>query len=141
MLLSLDAVSVRYPRSTAARAAVDRVTLSLAPGQIGVLIGPSGCGKTSLLRAVAGLEPLTEGRLRMGDRTLSDADLGVHVAPEERRIGMVFQDYALFPHLSIADNVAFGIHRLPKAERQARVAQLLDLVGLAHTANRLPLQL
>jgi len=141
MLLSLDAVSVRYPRSTAARAAVDRVTLSLAPGQIGVLIGPSGCGKTSLLRAVAGLEPLTEGRLRMGDRTLSDADLGVHVAPEERRIGMVFQDYALFPHLSIADNVAFGIHRLPKAERQARVAQLLDLVGLAHTAKRLPHQL
>ena len=141
MLLSLDAVSVRYPRSTAARAAVDRVTLSLAPGQIGVLIGPSGCGKTSLLRAVAGLEPLTEGRLRMGDRTLSDPGLGVHVAPEERRIGMVFQDYALFPHLSIADNVAFGIHRLPKAERQARVAQLLDLVGLAHTAKRLPHQL
>ena len=84
MLLSLDAVSVRYPRSTAARAAVDRVTLSLAQGQIGVLIGPSGCGKTSLLRAVAGLEPLADGRLRMGDRTLGDAAERVHVAPEDR---------------------------------------------------------
>ncbi len=120
MFLSLDAVSVRYARSTTARAAVDRVTLTLAPGQIGVLIGPSGCGKTSLLRAVAGLEQVVEGRVRMDGRLLSDAAAGVHLAPEERRIGMVFQDYALFPHLSIADNVAFGIHRLPKAERQAR---------------------
>jgi iron(III) transport system ATP-binding protein len=141
MFLSLDAVSVRYPRSTAARPAVERVTLSLASGQIGVLIGPSGCGKTSLLRAVAGLEPVAEGRVRMDGRILSEAALGVHLAPEDRRIGMVFQDYALFPHLSIADNVAFGIHHLPKAQRQARVEQLLELVGLAHTAKRLPHQL
>ena len=141
MFLSLDAVSVHYARNTRAKPAVDRVTLSLSPGQIGVLIGPSGCGKTSLLRAVAGLEPLAEGVLRMSGRTLGDAEGGQHVPPENRRIGMVFQDYALFPHLSIADNVAFGIHRLPRAERQARVAQLLDLVGLSHTARRLPHQL
>ena len=141
MFLSLDTVSVRYPRSAAARPAVDRVTLSLGPGQIGVLIGPSGCGKTSLLRAVAGLEPVAEGRVRMDDRILADAASGVHLAPEDRRIGMVFQDYALFPHLSVSDNVAFGLHHLRRTERQARVAELLDLVGLAHTARRLPHEL
>jgi iron(III) transport system ATP-binding protein len=72
---------------------------------------------------------------------LSDAAAGVHVAAERRRIGMVFQDYALFPHLSVADNVAFGIAALPKAERQARVQEVLDLVGLAHAAQRAPHQL
>jgi iron(III) transport system ATP-binding protein len=120
---------------------VDGVTFTLAAGQIGVLIGPSGCGKTSLLRAVAGLEPLAAGRLVMGGRVLSDPAAGVHVAAEERRIGMVFQDYALFPHLSVADNVAFGVHHLARSERQARVRQMLDLVGLGHTAQRLPHQL
>ncbi len=137
MFLSLEAVSVRY----AARAAVEAVTLGLAAGQIGVLIGPSGCGKTSLLRAVAGLERCAAGRVAIGAETLSDAAAGVHVAPEQRRIGMVFQDYALFPHLSVADNVAFGLHRLPGSQRQSRVQQMLDLVGLAHAAKRAPHQL
>jgi iron(III) transport system ATP-binding protein len=141
MFLSVDAASVRYPRSSAERAAVDRVTFSLAAGQIGVLIGPSGCGKTSLLRAVAGLEPLAGGRLTMDGRVLSDAAAGVQVAAEERRIGMVFQDYALFPHLSVADNVGFGLHHLPRVQRQAQVQRMLDLVGLSHTARRLPHQL
>jgi iron(III) transport system ATP-binding protein len=141
MSLSVDGATVRYPRSSAERAAVDGVTFTLAAGQIGVLIGPSGCGKTSLLRAVAGLEPLAAGRLVMGGRVLSDPAAGVHVAAEERRIGMVFQDYALFPHLSVADNVAFGVHHLARSERQARVRQMLDLVGLGHTAQRLPHQL
>jgi iron(III) transport system ATP-binding protein len=77
----------------------------------------------------------------MGGRVLSDPAAGVHVAAEERRIGMVFQDYALFPHLSVADNVAFGVHHLARSERQARVRQMLDLVGLGHTAQRLPHQL
>jgi iron(III) transport system ATP-binding protein len=72
---------------------------------------------------------------------LSDAASGVHLAPEQRRIGMVFQDYALFPHLSVADNIAFGISALPRAERQARVQQMLDLVGLGHAAKRAPHQL
>jgi iron(III) transport system ATP-binding protein len=141
MILSLDAVSVRYPRSTAARPAVDRVTLNLQRGQIGVLIGPSGCGKTSLLRAVAGLEPLAGGRISMGERVLSDPAGSVHVLPEARRIGMVFQDYALFPHLSVADNIAFGLHGLARAKRAERVRQMLDLVGLAHAAKRAPHQL
>ena len=141
MFLQLDNVGVRYPGSTAGHAAVEGVTLSLVAGQIGVLIGPSGCGKTSLLRAVAGLERLASGSVRMDGRVLADAQSAVHVSAEQRRIGMVFQDYALFPHLTVHDNVAFGVRHLPRAARQARVAQLLDLVGLGHAAKRAPHQL
>ncbi len=139
MFLDVHAATLRYPRAT--RTAVEGVSFGLAAGEIGVLIGPSGCGKTSLLRAVAGLERLSGGRVAIGDEVLSDAAAGRHVAPEKRRIGMVFQDYALFPHLSIADNVAFGIAGQPRAQRQARVQQMLDLVGLAHAAKRAPHQL
>jgi iron(III) transport system ATP-binding protein len=141
MYLSLESVVVRYAGSRAEHAAVESVSLSLAAGQIGVLIGPSGCGKTTLLRAVAGLEPLAGGRIRMDGRVLGDAAGGVQLLPEARRIGMVFQDYALFPHLSVADNVAFGVQDLPRAERTLRVQQMLDLVGLAHAAKRAPHQL
>jgi iron(III) transport system ATP-binding protein len=141
MFLSLESVGVRYTRASGGRAAVDGITLGLAAGQVGVLIGPSGCGKTSLLRAVAGLERCAAGRVLIAGDVLSDAASGVHLAPEQRRIGMVFQDYALFPHLSVADNIAFGISALPRAERQARVQQMLDLVGLGHAAKRAPHQL
>ncbi|HOW47492.1 MAG TPA: ABC transporter ATP-binding protein [Rubrivivax sp.] len=141
MFLSLESVSVRYAGSRADQAAVEGVTLALAAGQIGVLIGPSGCGKTTLLRAVAGLEPLAGGRVRMDGRLLADAAHGTAVPPEERRIGMVFQDYALFPHLSVADNIGFGVQHLPKAERAARVARMLELVGLGHAGRRAPHQL
>jgi iron(III) transport system ATP-binding protein len=141
MFLSLESVSVRYARSHSARAAVESASLALAPGQIGVLVGPSGCGKTSLLRAVAGLETVADGRVVMGGQLLSDAAAGIHLPPESRRIGMVFQDYALFPHLDVAHNVAFGVQHLPRAERKARVQQMLDLVGLGHAAKRAPHQL
>ena len=140
MFLALDDVSVRYARG-AARAAVDGVTLGLQAGQIGVLIGPSGCGKTSLLRAVAGLERLERGRIAIGGEPLSDAAAGLHQPAERRRIGMVFQDYALFPHLDVGQNVAFGIAHLPRAERQARVTEVLALVGLAGTERRMPHEL
>ena len=141
MFLSLESVAVRYPRSAAGRAAVEGVTLGLQPGQIGVLIGPSGCGKTSLLRAVAGLERCAGGRVSIAGEVLSDAATGQHQAPEQRQIGMVFQDYALFPHLSVADNVAFGVAGLNRHARQQRVQQMLDLVGLSHAAKRAPHQL
>jgi iron(III) transport system ATP-binding protein len=139
MFLDLDAVSLRYPRS--GRAAVEGVTMALGRGQIGVLIGPSGCGKTSLLRAVAGLERLNAGRVSIEGEVLSDAERRIRIAPERRRIGMVFQDYALFPHLTIEQNVAFGVAELPRAEREERVQQMLELVGLAHAARRAPHQL
>jgi iron(III) transport system ATP-binding protein len=141
MFLELSSVALRYARTPHGRAAVDGVSLGLARGQIGVLIGPSGCGKTSLLRAVAGLERVSGGRIAIERELLSDAAAGTHVPPEKRGVGMVFQDYALFPHLSVADNVAFGIAGQPRAQREARVRQMLDLVGLAHAARRAPHQL
>ncbi|MCY7316383.1 MAG: ABC transporter ATP-binding protein [Rubrivivax sp.] len=141
MFLSLESVDVRYPQPAAARAAVEHVSLGLVPGQIGVLIGPSGCGKTSLLRAVAGLERCAAGRVSIAGQTLSDAAHGIHLPPEQRQIGMVFQDYALFPHLSVAENVTFGIAELPRAARVQRVQQMLDLVGLSHAAKRAPHEL
>jgi iron(III) transport system ATP-binding protein len=141
MFLSLEAVSVRYADSRADHDAVESVSLGLAAGQIGVLIGPSGCGKTTLLRAVAGLEAPHSGRLRMAGELLDDAENGLQVPAEQRRIGMVFQDYALFPHLNVAENVAFGVQHLPRAERGARVQQMLDLVGLGHASKRAPHQL
>jgi len=113
--------------------------LALRAGDIGVLIGPSGCGKTTLLRAVAGLERLSAGSIRLGDELVSSAR--AHVAPEQRRVGMVFQDYALFPHLDVAHNVAFGIRQRPAAERAARVAEVLALVDLAGAQGRFPHEL
>ncbi len=137
MFLEVSQLEVRY--AGRAQAAVHGVTLSLKAGDIGVLIGPSGCGKTTLLRAVAGLEPVTGGEIRLTRSVVSSAQLSV--PPEERRIGMVFQDYALFPHLSVGRNVAFGIHRLPKAEQAARVAEVLQLVGLEGSEHRFPHEL
>ncbi|MCO5125133.1 MAG: ABC transporter ATP-binding protein [Rhizobacter sp.] len=140
MFLQLEQVSITYPGASA-KPAVDNASLVLAAGEIGVLIGPSGCGKTSLLRAIAGLERLAQGRIAIRDETLADARSNVHRAPESRRIGMVFQDYALFPHLSVARNVAFGIAHLSRDERERRVAEVLDLVGLGAVAQRAPHQL
>ncbi|MCV2349205.1 ABC transporter ATP-binding protein [Paucibacter sp. Y2R2-4] len=154
MFLALDQIGLRYPGSPVASAAgtagsvpnkrsgaVDHVSLSLSRGQIGVLIGPSGCGKTSLLRCIAGLERLHSGRIQIAGESLADAALGLHLSPEARRIGMVFQDYALFPHLSVADNVGFGLRHLSRQAREARITEVLDLVGLAHAAKRAPHQL
>ena len=111
--------------------------LALQAGSICCLLGPSGCGKTTVLRCIAGFERVTEGSIRVADALVSSAAL--HTAPERRRIGMVFQDYALFPHLNVARNVGFGLSD-PKAAR-ARVAQLLEMVGLAGVALRYPHEL
>ena len=132
MFLEVSELSVRYRGRS--QAAVQAVSFSLAAGDIGVLIGPSGCGKTTLLRAVAGLEPLSQGEIRLAGQLVSSAS--VTLAPEARQIGMVFQDYALFPHLDVAGNVGFGIAHLPRRERAARVAEVLALVGLAGQQTR-----
>jgi iron(III) transport system ATP-binding protein len=137
MYLEVTQLEVRYPG--APQAAVQGVSLGLRAGDIGVLIGPSGCGKTTLLRAVAGLEPVSGGEIRLSGQIVGSAD--TQLAPEERRIGMVFQDYALFPHLDVGRNVGFGIHQLPRAEREARVREVLDLVGLAGSEARYPHEL
>ncbi|MBD3892632.1 MAG: ABC transporter ATP-binding protein [Hydrogenophaga sp.] len=132
MFLNLSQLSVRYPGQT--QAAVNGVSLGLSAGQIGVLIGPSGCGKTTLLRAVAGLERASAGSIKLDGETVGDSQH--HIPPEQRRIGMVFQDYALFPHLDVGRNVAFGLARLPRAARAARVAEVLALVGLEDMQTR-----
>ena len=137
MFLAVSHLDVRY--AARPQPAVSDVSFGLRQGDIGVLIGPSGCGKTTLLRAVAGLESVAAGEISLSGSVVSSA--GRTVAPEERRIGMVFQDYALFPHLDIGRNVAFGIHHLPKAERAARVAEVLELVGLGGSEARFPHEL
>jgi iron(III) transport system ATP-binding protein len=137
MFLQVSQLSVRYPGQS--QPAVDAVSLGLRAGDIGVLIGPSGCGKTTLLRAVAGLERAHAGSITLERETVSDATH--HVPAEKRRIGMVFQDYALFPHLDVGRNVAFGIARLPRVEREQRVAEVLALVGLDGMQARFPHEL
>ena len=137
MFLEVAQLQVRYPGLV--HSAVDDVSFGLRTGDIGVLIGPSGCGKTTLLRAVAGLEPVSGGVIKLSGDVVSSP--GVTLAPEARRIGMVFQDYALFPHLDVRHNVGFGIHHWPKAQRRERVAEVLALVGLTGSDKRYPHEL
>ena len=111
--------------------------LALQAGAICCLLGPSGCGKTTVLRSIAGFERVTDGSIHVDGALVSSAS--AHTAPERRRIGMVFQDYALFPHLNVARNVGFGLND-PKTARE-RVAKLLEMVGLAGVAQRYPHEL
>ena len=134
MFLQVSQLHVRYAGQN--QAAVQDVSFGLRAGDIGVLIGPSGCGKTTLLRAVAGLEQASTGHIKLGGHVVSNAS--THIPAEKRRIGMVFQDYALFPHLDVGRNVAFGIHDWSSSERAARVAEVLEWVGLSGTQSRYP---
>lgn len=115
------------------------LSLNIQRGEIAALLGPSGCGKTTLLRAIAGLQPISAGRISINKRLLSGDD---HFVPsEQREVGMIFQDYALFPHLTVADNILFGVKGLTSAERQARLTEMLALVKLDGLATRYPHEL
>jgi len=133
-LLEVDAIDCAY----GGRGVVRGLSMHVNQGTVGCLLGPSGCGKTTVLRAIAGFVPLGAGTIRLGGRLVSGAS--VQVPPEERGFGMVFQDNALFPHLSVAGNVAFGL-RARGAERRRLVAGMLDVVGLAGLAERYPHEL
>ncbi len=118
---------------------VDDVSLEMERGCIACLLGPSGCGKTTLLRGIAGFEPVLRGSISIGERLVSSA--GFRLPPEERRVGMVFQDYALFPHLRVIENVAFGLHTLGSLERQRRAGFWLEVVGLSGLERAWPHEL
>lgn len=134
-LLQLDAISQRYARHSV----VEQLSLSLQRGEIGCLLGSSGCGKTTVLRCIAGFEPLSGGRILIDGQLLADARL--HTPAHKRQIGMVFQDYGLFPHLTVAGNVGFGLDALARDARAAQVARMLALVGLDGLAQRYPHEL
>ena len=115
------------------------MSFSLAPGGIGCLLGPSGCGKTTVLRCLAGFEPIAGGSIALAGRVVSRA--GFTLPPEKRGVGVVFQDYALFPHLTVAANVAFGLRERPSSASGKRVDEMLDLVGLRNAARSWPHEL
>ncbi|CAG0965015.1 sulfate transport system ATP-binding protein [Methylophilaceae bacterium] len=135
MLLELDRITQAYDHNIV----VDDLSIQLAKGQIGCLLGPSGCGKTTVLRLIAGFEKLLQGEIRLNGVVV--ANPGFSLPTEKRRIGMVFQDYALFPHLNVLENTAFGLHQLEKKARRARAMSLLDVVGLADAAGKYPHEL
>ncbi len=132
--VTLEGVTKVYGNDVAA---VSDLDLEVADGEFMVLVGPSGCGKTTALRMVAGLEDITAGRLLIGDRVVND------VAPKERDVAMVFQNYALYPHLTVADNIGFALklRRVPKADIAAKVREAADVLGLGESLDRKPAQL
>jgi ABC-type uncharacterized transport system YnjBCD ATPase subunit len=132
-VLRLDRIHHQYGQRTT----VDGLSLSLEAGAICCLLGPSGCGKTTVLRCVGGFERIDAGEIRIDGALVGSRQL--HVPPEQRRIGMVFQDYALFPHLDVERNVGFGLRG--GGGDAERVRQLLDTVGLASAARRYPHEL
>jgi iron(III) transport system ATP-binding protein len=135
-ILELRSVSCAYdPR----RAAIRDISFSAQEGEILCLLGPSGCGKTTILRAIAGFEPVRSGEIFLSGRRVSSSSKTIPT--EERRVGMVFQEYALFPHLRVADNIAFGLRHLSRAERKCQVQEMLRLTGLEGFERRYPHEL
>src|SRR5687767_10181619 len=137
--LTLARVTKRYVAG--GTPAVAELSLTIGHGEILALLGPSGCGKTTTLRLIAGFETPDTGEIVIGERTVASARGDTMVPPEDRSVGVVFQDYALFPHLTIAENVGFGLDRWPRGDRRMRVRDVLDLVGLSMYGDRYPHEL
>ena len=135
-VLELRHVSCAYETG---RPAVQEISFAAREGEILCLLGPSGCGKTTILRAIAGFEPVRSGQLFLSGQLVSSPD--VMTPTESRHVGMVFQEYALFPHLRVQDNIAFGLHRLARSERASRVQEMLRLTGLEGFERRYPHEL
>ncbi|SEG89565.1 iron(III) transport system ATP-binding protein [Actinacidiphila yanglinensis] len=139
-MIEVRGLTKRYPGRTVSRNAVDGIDLDIPEGKLVTLLGPSGCGKTTTLRLIAGLERPDAGRIRIGDRLMCAPAEGVFVGVHQRPIGVVFQSYAVWPHMTAVQNVMFplqsGQKRLPKAQARKRAMEALDLVGLAEFADR-----
>jgi iron(III) transport system ATP-binding protein len=137
--LKIDAISLSFTSKDAEISVLKRYSLTLEAGETVCILGPSGCGKSSLLRAIAGFETIDAGTIYLNDTLLSSA---THiVAPEHRRVGFMFQDYALFPHLNVADNISFGLKKLSPQARAQQVDAMLALVDLEPYAKRFPHEL
>jgi len=134
-LLTLDKIQCNYEKNVI----IKDLSLSLSQGDIGCLLGPSGCGKSTILRAIAGFEPLVNGSISLNNHIISSTKS--ILAPEKRHIGMVFQDYALFPHLTISENIAFGLSNKKKQNNQNQISELIELVDLNGYENRYPHEL
>src|SRR5262245_9974824 len=135
-VLELRGVSCAYDTG---RPAVSDIAFAAHEGEILCLLGPSGCGKTTILRAIAGFEPVKSGQIFLSGQLVSSPDQ--LIPTEDRHVGMVFQEYALFPHLRVQDNIAFGLRRLSRSERKLRVQEMLHLVGLEGFERRYPHEL
>ena len=134
--LSVSGIDASYDNQSLT---VKGVSFDLAEGELGCLLGPSGCGKTTILRAISGFQPIRSGSISLGGTTLSSKH--GDVVPEKRGVGMVFQDHALFPHLDISANIAFGLGSLSKHEQKKRISDLLELVGMQDHAHKYPHEL
>ncbi|KXF76538.1 iron ABC transporter ATP-binding protein [Paramesorhizobium deserti] len=130
--LTLEHISRRFGETLA----LDDVSFSVLPGEIICLVGQSGCGKSSLLRIIAGVDTADSGRILLGGGEIAGANR--FVEPEDRNIGFVFQDYALFPHLTVEENVAFGLKKLPRHEARERAATVIERIGIGALAKRYP---
>src|SRR5947209_11726259 len=132
--IDFDGVSKRFPNGTLA---VNELNLTVSDGEFMIFVGPSGCGKTTALRMVAGLEEVTSGAIRIGDRVVNDLE------PPDRDIAMVFQNYALYPHMSVEDNISFPLkmQRMKKIEMRRRAREVADLLGIGELLSRKPREL
>ncbi|MGZ0052150.1 ABC transporter ATP-binding protein [Brevibacillus gelatini] len=131
--------NVTFGYGTGSGPVLRNFSLRMEQGEIVGILGSSGCGKSTLLRLIAGLEAPAGGRIRIGERVLVDERQ--FVEPEHRGVGMIFQDYALFPHLTVEQNILFGLHRLPKKEREVRLREMLALVQMEGFGKRYPHEL
>ncbi len=138
MYLEIDSLYFAYPGRGNAWIIAD-FDLSARAGEIVGIAGPSGMGKSTLLRIISGLERPAKGRIQIDGNTM--AGDGVFIPPESRRVGMIFQDYGLFPHMTVAENIAYGLHRLARSERRQRVADMLRLVRMDEFASRRPYEI
>jgi iron(III) transport system ATP-binding protein len=140
-LISLENIAIEFPKqeSSGVIRIVNGLSFQLPKGDIACLLGPSGCGKSTVLRAICGFEPVQAGEIKIHGKTVSSPS--IRISPAERKVGMVFQDFALFPHLSVLENVMFGLRTGTAAERERVGIQWLERVALADKASAYPHEL